>query len=222
MIFKQSGKQIRMSFTPTNWQTLLLWSLIAEGGQGWQKDRKWNGLKRQRDVLVENGFITAEKKRGAFLLEVTAKGWGWAAGNLDAELPRSENAAQVFSSFLVRLGAVLEQRKLGFQELLKADLSEKEGVDVTAEPTDIKGKIRVAYYQLTRGKDKERVRLCRLRALLPDIASGELDQALLEMECGEDLVLYTLDNVKEITEEDRKAALNTGFGDPRYILYLGV
>lgn len=211
-----------MSFTPTNWQTLLLWSLIAEGGQGWQKDRKWSGLRQQRDTLVDNGFLKAEKRQGAFWLEVTAKGWGWVSGNMDAELPRTEHAALLFSTFLTRLSAGLRDRSLGLQELLNVEQGIQPDVGSGEYPDDIKGRIRVAYYQLTCGKDKERVRLCRLRALLPEIERTELDQALLEMECGEDLVLYTLDNVKEITDEDRRAALHTGFGDPRYILYLGV
>ena len=61
-----------------------------------------------------------------------------------------------------------------------------------------------------------------MRSVLPQFGREALDQAMLEMQRDEDLVLYTLDNVREITDADREAALDTGMGEPRYILYLGV
>ncbi len=170
------------------------------------------------------GLVETDKNRKrAITIEVTDKGWAWAAENLDAELPsRSTAAGPIMQAFLSHLKIFLKSRNIALAEIFM--IEEAEGLAETCPSLgdkEIKKLIRETYFSLTHGKSKQRVRLHQLRDSLPDIDRNLLDDTLLEMEREEDLVLYTLDNVREITAYDRAAALNTGFGEPRYIIYLG-
>ena len=78
----------------TEMQTLLLWALLAKpGGASFQKDIRPEVKKPDRDALVKAGLITKEKRgRAGNWLEVTDKGWAWAADHLDAALPKRSTA----------------------------------------------------------------------------------------------------------------------------------
>ena len=64
----------------TEMQTLILWALLAKGGEGFQKDIKPEVKKPDR-VALERAGIIAVDKRGrpkSYWLEATDTGWRWA------------------------------------------------------------------------------------------------------------------------------------------------
>jgi hypothetical protein len=79
-----------MTVTLTEMQTLILWALLAKtGGASFQKNIRPEVKKSDREALVKAGLITSEKRgRPGFWLEITDKGWAWAADHLDADLPK--------------------------------------------------------------------------------------------------------------------------------------
>ena len=238
-----------MTFTPTNWQTLLLWSLISEGGQGWQKDRgNWSNFKTMRDGLEGAGLIEVSSRkrlptsRKSNFLEVTDSGWAWSAENLDAELPRSQHSVPILRAFLIRLQAWLKVSNVSLAEFIMAQDASVETSPVPApaptppapeikstpdgtpvaqvDQAGLEQKIEQACLSLTDGRVKERIRLYALRDALPDIERSVLDRTLLDMQNDEKLVLMPLDNKREITDKDREAMLKIG-NNPRHILYFG-
>ena len=231
-----------MTFTPTNWQTLLLWSLIAEGGQGWQKDRKWNKFKAIREGLEKEGLIESTKN-GGYFLEVTDKGWAWSAENLAAPLPKTQHTVPILRAFLSRLQAYLKANDASLAEFVMTTVDvpvqdktvtppsssnsssplKKTPVlarDTSGPDKNLDEQIREACLKIADGKSKVRIRLHQLREFLPDIKREKLDQTLLDMQLAGELVLMPLDNVREITPADREAALHIA-DDPHHILYFG-
>jgi len=204
-----------MTINPSSWQALLLWSLIAEGGWGLQKDRAFQVTKAIREGLIKAGLLEMSLQGRTILLEVTDKGWAWAARHPDVELPKTQSAAPIFRSFLMRLMPFLQERGIALAELFPI-----EGGMAPPARGETEQHIHQAYLQLTHGNTKQRVRLHQLRAALPDLDRATLDLTLLEMQRQGLLVLMTLDNSREITAADREAALDIG-GNPRHILYFG-
>ncbi len=209
-------------------QVLVLWALIVQGGKGLQKDIRPRITKPLRDSLERAGLIVSRKNdKRAIVIEVTDKGWAWASENLDAELPaRSTAAGPIMQAFLTQLKSFLRSRNLVFAEIFMAE----EGGEAQSEPDtalqpasaeDIKKRVREAYFSLTKGQSKQRIRLHQLRQELPNIKREELDRALLEMQQKEELVLIALANKQDITRADRVAALKVG-GNPRHVVYFGV
>ena len=80
--------------------------------------------------------------------------------------------------------------------------------------------VRQAYLHATGGAWNERVRLSIVRHLLPGVPRQLLDAVLLKMQQASALVLFRLDNQREITDEDREAALLIA-GEPRHVLRMG-
>ena len=59
-----------------------------------------------------------------------------------------------------------------------------------------------------------------LRGQLDSVTRDALDAALQKMQRASKLVLFRLDNQREITDADREAALFVG-GEPRHLLHMG-
>ena len=78
--------------------------------------------------------------------------------------------------------------------------------------------IATACQELAGGRGHVRIRLADLRRRLNE-PRPTLDQKLLEMERRGRLVLYRLDDPREILPEDRDAVLHTPAGNERHILY---
>jgi hypothetical protein len=86
-------------------------------------------------------------------------------------------------------------------------------------PIALEDRIRKVYLDATGGVWNQRVRLSDLRRRLGDVAKEAFDAALLKMQQASQLVLFRLDNQREITDADREAALNVG-GEPRHVLHM--
>jgi DNA-binding PadR family transcriptional regulator len=211
-------------------QTLILWALlIRDNAAGFQNELKPTPDKADRDTLARAGLINWER-RGRYRrvwIEVTEKGWAWAADHLDNDLPTGSPAGSfILQAWLTRLKAYMEARNVALAEIL-APRAHKEGSDGIATGDAIRAsdydrlrtRIRQAYLAVTGDRINTRARLCDVREKLNDIDRIALDQALKRMQREQQVSLYPLDNKTEITDADRNAAIYFG-GEPRHILWI--
>jgi DNA-binding MarR family transcriptional regulator len=208
-----------MSFSPKPSQTLLLWSLLAEAGEAWQRDLKPAVDAKDRRALEQAGLVTSETRKNgksrAIWLAVTDAGWSFANDHLSEPLPeKTQGAAPVLQKWLTRLQAFMQTRGVALAAIIgNADQPR------TPPRSDLRDRIRSAYLDASGGAFSTRVRLCDLRARLVDVSRDTLDAALLDMLSNNNIMLYALDNRREITTADEQAAMAVG-GDTKHLLYL--
>ncbi len=204
---------------PTQTQTLILWALLAKpGGASFQKDIKPDVTKPDREALVGAGLITSEKRgRPGFWLEITDRGWAWAADHLDADLPkRSLAGSAILRAWLKRLKAFMQARGLALADIL--------GPQQSPEPPPLDGpalrqRIRAAYLDIAGNRLNTRVLLSDLRGKLRDIDRATLDDALTRMHLEQGSTLSGLDNPREITPAIRDGGLAFK-GEPMFVLWI--
>ena len=207
-------------------RALILWALLArENAAAFQNELKPEPDKADRDVLKEDGLITWQKHGQRIWIEVTDKGWDWAADHLDAALPAKSNAgSDVLRAWLIRLKQFMEARSLALADILGPQ-NAPEPMDgppakpVTLDYAAVRKRVRDAYLEISGGRLNTRVLLRDLRGKLQDIERGKLDGALDEMQRDQEASLYQLDNRAEITDSDRAAAIYFG-NEPRHILWI--
>jgi hypothetical protein len=193
-------------YAPTPLQTLFLWALICRGGEALQKDLKPTLEKSDRAALVRLGL----------LLELTDRGWAWAAANTAARLPTTGTAAlPVLADLLARLGGFLAARDVPLAEFVRP----APRLTTPPEPVRLVERIRTAYFQVTGQAVNRRARLSDIRSALADIPRADQDQALREMMRAGGAGLLPLDDPTEITDAEHEAALMVG-DQPRHILWL--
>jgi hypothetical protein len=221
----------------TEMQTLVLWALFAKpDGASFQKDIKPDVKKPDREALVRAGLITIEKRGGSgFWLEVTDKGWAWAAEHLDADLPkRSTAGSAILQAWLGRLKAFMKARGLVLADILGAQPSTgtlqqhpQTSHPPLSEPPQrplldhaaVRERIRNAYLELTGSRFNTRALLKDIRAKLNDIDRATLDETLKKMHLEEGTTLSGLNNPQELTEAIRDAGL-VFKGEPMYVLWI--
>jgi hypothetical protein len=206
-------------------QTLILWALLAQGGGAWLKDIKpkpasaatWQALRTAR--LVASGQRRDDRtRRNATWLEVTDSGWAWANDHLDAELSKA-GAAPVLQGWLTLLHRYMEQQGVALAEIVAPPHSAPSQAEAEASAS-LEDRITRAYLDASGGAWDVRVHLHDLRRLLSDLPRARLDEMLLDMQRRSRLVLFGLDNRREITAEDRLAAIHVA-GEPRHVLRMG-
>lgn len=220
----------RDSSTPEK-QTLILWALLVrDNAAGFQSELKPEPDKADRDALERAGLIKSEKK-GRYRrvwIEVTEKGWAWAADHLDDDLPTGSPAgSSILQAWLTRLKAYMSARNVPLAEVLGPQRGRKDGSDGigvgdatgASDHDALRGRIRQAYLAVTGDRVNTRARLCDIREKLNDIDRATLDEALTTMQRERQASLYPLDNKAEITDADRNAAIYFG-GEPRHILWI--
>lgn len=221
-----------MSFRPSPRQTLALWKMLFSDEEPKQSDFAdflgKNGA-RAREELVKAGFIQLEKRGRAKYVLLTDHAWAWASENLDAEVSLSKYATPVLVALLGKLKAFMESNNVVLAEVLRQPeqaVPKGDGSETT-DPIRFRADgfvsdelIERAYYQVSRGKANARVRLAALRELLPGISKDTLDSLLLSMQSKGKLVLYSLDDPREIGPADDAAAVDVG-GFKRHIVYMG-
>jgi hypothetical protein len=201
-------------------QVLILWYLIGRGGAAWRSEIRPEPSGKDRKAL-EKAKLTASEKRGRSIwIEVTDAGWAWANDHLASSLPaRTQSAGPILQAWLTHLQAFLRQRGLALGDIISA---RAEPISASAPSTSripLEDRIRKVYLEATGGVWNQRVRLSDLRSRLGDVAKDALDAALLKMQQASKLVLFRLDNQREITDADRKAALHVG-DEPRHVLHM--
>jgi hypothetical protein len=222
----------------TEMQTLVLWALFAKpDGASFQKDIRPEVTKPDREALVKAGLITSEKRGGSGLwLEVTDKGWAWAAEHLDADLPkRSTAGSAILQAWLGRLKDFMKARGFVLADILGAQPSigilqqqpQKTSHPPLPEPPQrapldhaaVRERIRNAYLELTGSRFNTRALLKDIRANLNDIDRATLDETLKKMHLEEGTTLSGLNNPQELTEAIRDAGL-VFKGEPMYVLWI--
>jgi DNA-binding PadR family transcriptional regulator len=212
-------------------QTLILWALLArDNAASFQNELKPEPERADREALETAGLITCEK-RGRYRrvwIEVTEKGWAWAADHLDANLPTGSPAGSVIlQAWLTRLKTYMRARNVPLAELLgpqrprtvdSSDISVADSSQASSFE-DLRARIRQAYLAVTGNQLNTRARLSQIRERLKDIDRAELDEALKRMQREQQVSLYPLDNQTEITDDDQTAAIFFG-GEPRHILWI--
>lgn len=212
---------------PNEMQTLIMWALLARGGEARAKDLKPDVKAKDRQALVTLGLIGATKaKGGAFVLSATDKGWAWAAENLHAALPgRSTAGCAILQGWLTRLGGYIGATGVPLSEILapapaaRADAPPQRAERPADDAATLRERIRAAYLAITGGSFSRRALLRDLRERLPDVERAALDTALLRMQVDGDASLMQLDNRIEVTDADRAAAIHIG-SEPRHILWI--
>jgi hypothetical protein len=199
-------------------QTLILWALLVRtGGGDLQKHIKPEVKKADRQALVSAGLIAVEKRGRGYWLEVTDKGWSWAANHLDANLPkRSTAGSPILQAWLTRLKVFMVSRDLVLADVLGAQQQRR------IAPIDyetLRACIRSAYFDIAGDKLNTRVFLSDLRGKLKDIDRASLNEALSRMHLEEGTTLSGLNNPQEITPVIRDGGL-TFKGEPMYVLWI--
>jgi hypothetical protein len=219
-----------MSASLTPQQTMLLWTLLAEGGEAWQQDIKPPVDAKVRAVLQEARLVETRKVKNArnkpaLLISVTDSGWAFANGHLGAPLPdKVQGAAPVLQKWLTRLQGFMRQRGVTLADIFApvpgppASGPPKHQAAETALAT-LPDRIRRAYLQASGGAFSQRVRLHALRGMLQDVDRRTLDDTLVEMMRHHELMLYGLDYRAGITADDQLAAVTVG-GDSKHVLTL--
>jgi hypothetical protein len=206
---------------PNATQTLMMWALLAKGGESYAKDLKPEVKRPDRTSLVSVGLIASAKgARGAFRLEVTDKGWAWAADHLSAELPTGSKAgAVILQEWLTRLARYMRAKDVSLAEILATAESDARHDDKTSPDPTLRDRIRKAHLDITGGQLNRRALLSDIRAKLKDVDRAALDSALKQMHRDKVGMLMSLDNPREITDAVREAKL-TFSGEPMHILWI--
>ncbi len=133
-----------MSYEPTEIQRLILWRLIASGGEDWQKEIKPELKKNSREAMVRAGFLEVERKRDpktkgtGNYVHVADAGWAWAKTNMNAKLPtRSTAGADVLRRFLERLSVFLEGRDIDLTDVIRPRDNELSRTDSRSSETEL-------------------------------------------------------------------------------------
>jgi hypothetical protein len=209
--------RIPSSGEPTPIQALLLWALVARGGDAAQKDLKPTPTKAVRDALVHAGLLRAGKLKQAILIELTDRGWAWAAANTGAALPANTTSGTVvLAGLLHRLGAYMTAHDVALADIIRPVSREAMAGPAT---TDLARRIRTAYLGESGGGVNQGVRLSAIRERLADVSRADLDAALLMLAKSGAAELMPLDDPTEIGAVDRAAAIPVGV-EARHLLWL--
>jgi hypothetical protein len=196
-------------------QTLVLWALLANGGEGFAKELKPAVDKVERDGLLKAGLIAVEKrKRGAYWLSVTDRGWRWAEDHLSDKLPdRSYAGTFILTAWLKHLQTFMRVSNTPLADIL---VPRKNTV---TDYGDLRERIRTAYLAVTGGMLNKRALLSDVRKHLPNVDRATLDNTLELMQRDGDVTLMQLDNRPDITPADEEAAIRIG-QEARHILWI--
>lgn len=224
-----------MTSEPSPKQALFLWKMItAQTPEEREPMQSKAGLdpRSERERLIEQGYLSTDKRGRGVHLMLTDKAWAWAERTHDVTFPRSQSNAGVIAleGLLHRLLPFLAERELPLASLFPSSALREVAVvprRAPAKPAASKRKrnpplrtrIEQTCLDLGGGQRKRRVRLSALREALSDVRKQDLDKALLALQDSGRAVLYRDDNSAGLTRADHDAALIVG-GAPRHIIYL--
>jgi hypothetical protein len=194
-------------------QTLVLWALLANAGEGFAKELKPAVDKVEREGLLKAGLIDVEKrKRGAYWLSVTDRGWRWAEDHLSDRLPdRSYAGTFILNAWLKHLQTFMRVSNTPLADIL---VPRKNTI-----ASNLRERIRTAYLAVTGGMFNKRALLSDVRKHLQNVDRATLDNALALMQRDGDATLMQLDNRPDITPADEEAAIQIG-QEARHILWI--
>lgn len=218
-------------------QAMFLWRMIAgqtpDVREPMKSKAKPDLNKKDRQMLLSEGYLIAEKRGRADYFVLTDKAWAWAERSVNVDLLKSRSSvgAEALEGLLHRLLPYLKAQEIPLAALFASPPTERTDVapsNGSPEPTARAGssdedelwpKIERACLHLSNGRRQVRVLLRKLRAALPDVERDDLDRALVLLQREGRLVLYREDNSAALTPEDISAALIVGDA-PRHLVYL--
>ena len=195
-------------------QTLVMWALLANGGEGFGNELKPEVDKPEREGLLKAGLISVEKRKRAYWLSVTDRGWRWAEDHLCDRLPdRSYAGTFILAGWLTHLQTFMRVSNTSLADIL---VPRK---DTTPDHDILREHIRAAYLAVTGGNFNRRALLptfvdaCRMLIVTLSIMRSNLCKV------EGDATLMQLDNRPDITSADQEAAIQIG-QESRHILWI--
>ena len=147
-------------------QTLVIWALLANGGEGYGNQLKPEVKKPEREALLKSGLISVEKQKRAYWLSVTDRGWRWAEDHLSDQLPdRSYAGTVILAGWLDRLQAFMRASKTSLAEILVP----KRTTPVPTDYSSLREHIGSAYLAVTGGSFSKRALLTDIRRHMRDV-----------------------------------------------------
>ncbi|ADJ29557.1 hypothetical protein [Nitrosococcus watsonii] len=207
-----------MNFQPSPLQALILWRLLTSEGQAYLADIRPKPKRRDRKALLEAKFIEEQWRRKpqgsrAIHVQLTDRAWAWAGEHMDARIShRSPAAGPILQSLLARLQPVLKSRHITLAEIFSS-------AQLAPPGENLEQQLRQAYFHLSGRQGNSRVRLAQLRRQLEAIPRSRLDELLLTLQREGKLILSPLDDSREISPDDQKAALSVA-GFKRHLVYM--
>ncbi|RSM86072.1 hypothetical protein DMH04_15520 [Kibdelosporangium aridum] len=185
----------------------ILLALMAEAREvsNTELKNRWNltMTKPYRDVLKAEGLIVTDEETRPFRHELTERGWKWCADELSADIPaRAGSVGAALYAVLSGVNRYLDREGLALSDLFKAE----------TEITDLEDRIRRAYERLA-DRPKAWVRLKDLRPLLGNAPRDAVDEVLRQMDGTSDVTIIPDADQKNLTAEDRAAAVRIGNED---------
>lgn len=228
-----------MTFAPNPKLSLLLWRMltgetVAEREPMLSKARpKVSG--KECAPLVEQGFLTMEKRGRPIHLLLTERAWAWASESVDVTFSKSPEGTMALQGLLRRLIPFLKEHDLALASLFMDSEKEKDATAplepeprakaqsstaiAVSEASAIRKLIQTTCLELSGGQRRQRVSLTALRLRLPQVPRALLDEQLIGLQRDQKLVLYREDNGAALTEADHQAALIVG-ESPRHLVIL--
>lgn len=174
---------------------------------------------RSRTRLNQEGLVASRMQGRCFVHELTDKGWRWCADELGNPPPkRSGSAGGALYAVLAGLKRFLDRSDLKPADVFGPATPATPAAPAPVPPDtgsagDLAGRIRVAYRRLAR-HPRDWVRLADLRQQLgADVARGDVDATLRQLERDREANLVPQANQKVLTAADHAAALRIGMED---------
>ncbi|MDI1462982.1 hypothetical protein QEZ54_18555 [Catellatospora sp. KI3] len=177
-------------------------------------------------ALVEAKLATRRKVGRGLAHELTDEGWARCREELTAEYVKGTGpAVPALHALFGALDRYVKRSELSLPELFTASPAPVEAPKpekAAAKPraggkkVDVEQRIRTAYAKLATAPQGW-VSLADLRAALADVDRGAVDQALMTMAVHRDVVLVPEENQKNMSAEDRAAAIHIG-GEDKHLL----
>jgi len=195
-----------------------------------------------RERLKEFKLIQSWMVRGAFVHELTDKGWAWCRDEMAAPLPEGRDpSGKLLQALLNSLNQFFLRSEITPSEIFGAAYSSTTDgrpadETVVAERTgkamdepngnenvhigDLDDRIRAAYREL-RPQPGAWVRLARIRRHLEDVVQADLDDALRRLNSAPGVVIAPDSDQGRLSPEDRAAAVRIGGEDNHLLLVEG-
>ncbi|MBV1850156.1 hypothetical protein [Catellatospora tritici] len=176
-------------------------------------------------TLVDEKLVTRRKVGRGLAHELTDQGWARCKDELTAEYVKGTGpAVPAMHALLGALDRYVKRAELGLPDLFTASPAPVEvprPAKAAAKPraatkVDVEQRIRTAYAKLAPAPQGW-VSLTDLRGALSDLDRGVVDQALMTMAVHRAVVLVPEENQKNMSAEDRAAAIHIG-GEDKHLL----
>ena len=196
--------------TPTQMQALVV--LMAEARELTNNELKelagFTLTGADNAKLVKLGLVETDKSHRPYSHVLTDKGWHVAREVHTIPAPKGSGSA--IKSLLVVLANV--HRSLDRLQVSHAEFFKRTAISVAEDAGSVESAVRAAYAELAKTPG-DWVGLAELRSRLSDIDRKTLDGTLLTMERQDGVRIVPVADTKNLSSQDRAAALRIGSQD---------